>query len=382
MGVACAVPCARLVWPARCLYGGRQADDKLPVFSWDRVPLYAHFGSGEGLQPSQYDFLANNFSFIGLTAGRMRKGSAELHTAAAARAIKQRNPVVKVLFYWASDKPKHQSKISNNAYPGEYLITKGKNGKPTQHFDVERSEVQDWWTDAAAAAVHRYGCDGIFVDGAVAGCPNGPYARGFGKEKGAAMNDAVFAMLRTARQKMGPDKLVIFNPLHGTDGKRPPLGREQLAVTDGAMIDDFDRGGKAKQQSVEYMVNTLGAMRHAATAGKIIIFKAWPEFTMQWRKDPKLKKSMSLEDLRREARKDILFPLACFLLAAERHCYFCYTWGWEPGHGSFEWYPEFDRALGPPHGDAVRDGWTFRREFRHASVFVDMQHKVAKIDWK
>ncbi len=182
---------------------GAQADDKLPVFSWDRVPLYAHFGSGEGLQPSQYDFLANNFSFIGLTAGRMRNGSAELHTAAAARAIKQRNPAVKVLFYWASDKPKHQSKISNNAYPGEYLITKGKNGKPTQHFDVERSEVQDWWTDAAAAAVHRYGCDGIFVGGAVAGCPNDPYARGFGKEKGAAMNDAVFAMLRTARQKWG-----------------------------------------------------------------------------------------------------------------------------------------------------------------------------------
>jgi|SaaInlStandDraft_1057018.scaffolds.fasta_scaffold05492_6 hypothetical protein len=362
------------------------ADAKLPQFSWDRVPLYAHFGIGEGLEPQQYDFLAEHFSLIGLTAGRVRNGSAELHTAAAARELKHRNPAMKVLFYWASDKPKHQSKIANAAYPGEYLIhtrsRKGQKDEVTSYFDVERPEVQNWWSDAASDAVHKYSCDGIFVDGAVAGHPQGPYARSFGKEKAAAMNEAVFAMLRDARRKMGPDTLIVFNPLHGTDGKKDPLGQEQLQVTDGAMIDDFDRGGKARQQSMEYMVNTLGTMRHAARAGKIVLFKGWPDFTMAWRKSAEVKKSMSLEDLRREARKDILFPLACFLLAAEKQCYFCYTWGWEPDQGSLGWYPEFDQPLGPPKGDAVRDGWTFRREFEHASVLVDVEKQIAKINWK
>ena len=363
-----------------------QADGQLPPFSWDRVPLYSHFGIGKGLKPEQYDFLAEHFSLIGLTAGRGGPGSAEEYTAAAAAELKQRNPQMKVLFYWASDKPKHQSKIANKAYPGDYLIhtkrRKGKKDEVTTYFDVERQEVQAWWSDAAADAVHTYGCDGIFVDGAVAGHPQGPYARDFGKEKAAAMNEAVFAMLRDARRKMGPDTLIVFNPLHGTDGKKDPLGQEQLQVTDGAMIDDFDRGGKAKRQSMEYMVNTLGAMRHAARDGKIVLFKAWPGFTMELRKNAELKKTMSLDDIRIEARKDIVFPLACFLLAAEENCYFCYTWGWNPEQGSLEWYPEFDQPLGSPRGDAIRDGWTFRREFEHASVSVDVEKQVAKIDWK
>ncbi|MEO1857736.1 MAG: putative glycoside hydrolase, partial [Rubritalea sp.] len=278
------------------------------------------------------------------------------------------------------------SKTANKAYPAAYLIhTKARKGKKdivTKYFDVVRQEVQDWWSDAAADAVHKYDCDGIFVDGAVAGHPKGSYAKAFGADKAAVMNKAVFSMLADARRKIGPDKLIVFNPLHGTDGKRPPLGQEQLQVTDGAMIDDFDRNGKARQQSVEYMVNTLEAMRAAAKDGKLILFKGWPDFTMALRKNPELKKRMSLSDLRREARKDILFPLACFLIAAEENCYFCYTWGWEPSQGTLEWYPEFEKPLGPPKGNAVRKGWTFQREFQHASVSVNVETKIAKIDWK
>lgn len=45
-------------------------------------------------------------------------------------------------------------------------------------------------------------------------------------------------------------------------------------------------------------------------------------------------------------------------------------------------YPEFDKPLGPPKGAAVRDGWTYRREFSHASIFVDLETQTAHIDWK
>ena len=100
------------VLAASCSMGQEPARNGFPEFSWDRVPVSAHFGIGEGLTPEQYDFIADRFNFITLTAGplpRSSKGSAELFTAEAARAIKKRNPKAKVLFYWASDKPKQLS---------------------------------------------------------------------------------------------------------------------------------------------------------------------------------------------------------------------------------------------------------------------------------
>ncbi len=80
--------------------------------------------------------------------------------------------------------------------------------------------------------------------------------------------------------------------------------------------------------------------------------------------------------------KNIAFPLASFLIGAGEHCYFCYTWGWLPDYATFDWYPEFDRLLGAPKGDAVQADWTFRRDFEHASVFLGLEKRIGKIDWK
>ena len=38
------------------------AGERLPVFSWDRVPVSVHFGIGEGLESEQYDFVAKHFN--------------------------------------------------------------------------------------------------------------------------------------------------------------------------------------------------------------------------------------------------------------------------------------------------------------------------------
>lgn len=82
------------------------------------------------------------------------------------------------------------------------------------------------------------------------------------------------------------------------------------------------------------------------------------------------------------AKERITFPLACSLVAAQPHSYFCYTWGDREKLGTSDWYPEFDKPLGPPKDDATRKGWTYRREFEHASVFVDLEKRTARIDWK
>ena len=355
------------------------AADSYPEFSWDRVPLYAHLGIGAGLKPEQYEFLADHFNLITFTGGILRDASVEPNIAATARAIKQRNPRAKVLFYWASDMPKHQWKDSNATFPeGGYLHVKKKR-KDSLQFDVRRQDVRDWWSGIAGKTVHQYGCDGIFVDGATAGRPDGPWSKMVGAEQAAVMDQGVFTMLKQAREKMGPGKLILFNPLHGYDKDHPGLGEQYLPVTDGAMVDDFDRGANVRQQSPEYLASTIEVMRKAARDDKIVIFKGWPGFT--WWSDKELMKKPHEEQLR-VAREQIIFPLACFLTGAGRHCYFCYTWGWLGEYGTFDWYPEFDKKLGAPKGEATRDGWIFRRDFEHVSVFVDVEKKTAKINGK
>jgi hypothetical protein len=55
---------------------------------------------------------------------------------------------------------------------------------------------------------------------------------------------------------------------------------------------------------------------------------------------------------------------------------------WLPEYGALDWHPEFDKPLGLPKGSVIRDGWTFRRDFARASVFVDVEKRVGRIDWK
>lgn len=43
------------------------AGDGFPAFAWDHVPLYAHLGIGDGLEPDQYNVLADHFKLITLS---------------------------------------------------------------------------------------------------------------------------------------------------------------------------------------------------------------------------------------------------------------------------------------------------------------------------
>ena len=127
------------------------------------------------------------------------------------------------------------------------------------------------------------------------------------------------------------------------------------------------------------MANTIKTMRVVAKDGKVV-FKGWPRFLAAWRAGKM--KNQTHDEVLRAAQEDITFSLACFLVGAERNCYFCYSWDWTAKDGSLDWYPEFDKPLGEPRGDAVQDGWIFKREFKHAAVFVDLENRTAKIDWR
>jgi len=362
-----------------------------PHFSWARVPVYAHVGLGEGLKPEQYKFLADHYGFIAFTGGQMsreyrtnKEMTFERIAASGARAIKAHNPKARVLFYWTGDFGRTHAKISNATLPKNATFPFKKGSRSVQLFDTTNPELRSWWAGVAARAVSEYSCDGIFLDGGTAYTPGSSYSRKLGKAKTRQLEQGMFAMIKEAKKKMGEDSIILLNPLHGPkkgQKQEEALGWRYLDVVDGAMVDDFDRAANVlkKRQKKEYIADTIKTMSAAAKRGEIVVFKAWPGFT--WWSDPELMKKSHAEQYAVSV-KNLEFPLACFLIGAGKHCYFCYTWGWLPEYGTFDWYPEFDKPLGAPKGDAVQKGWTFKRKFQHASVFVDIEKRIGKIDWK
>ncbi|MGB2823420.1 MAG: putative glycoside hydrolase [Phycisphaerae bacterium] len=351
------------------------AADALPPFSWHRVPVYAHVGKSSGdFTSEQLDFLAKHFGFIAVEKGQSirKRGDTEAGIAEAARQIKRRNPRAKVLFYWNTflDYPLYKA---SRSLPADWHL-KNRERKPllvrnsVPAYDLTRADMRAWWSNTAVAAVRNGAADGIFADALLQVTAPGK-RKLLGDEKYRELNNGLVAMLKETRRKLGPDATILYNGLRGRGGA------EFLPLASGAMIEHF---GHFSGVGKEKMAEDLDAMSAAARAGKIVCLKAWPGFSWQ---DAELMRKPHTE-LVRLARERLVFPLACFLVAAESNCYFCYTWGYRETDGTFDWYPEFDKPLGPPEGKAKRTGWTYHRGFAHAAVSVDLEAKTARIDWQ
>lgn len=371
--------CSLLVVLILAPLGTACANDALPPFNWDRVPVYAHVAKASGdFTNKEVDFLAKHYSFITIEKGQaaQKHGNTEDGFVIATREIKKRNPDAKVLYYWNasldSSSVRWGYKAAKTFPAGGHL--KDKEGesllrrKTVPYYDLRRQDVRDWWSDAAAKAVREYGADGIFAD--AMGDPPKFDSRALDAETLEALRDARASLMEQTRRKIGGNKLVLYNGLMHDD--RDKL----LAITDGAMVERFGHfdTGSSKEQIAAF----IEAIQTTGRNGKVVLVKAWPGFS--YRESEMMKKPR--RELAQLAKERITFPLACFLVAAQRHSYFCYTWGYREKLGTFEWYPEFDKPLGTPKGDATRMGWTYRREFAHASVFVNLESRTAKIEWK
>ena len=355
------------------------AADGHPPFSWDTVPVYAHLANmSQDFTPEQHDFLAEHFDFITIEKGHAKRkhGSTEKGFAIAVKEIKKRNPKAKVLFYWNSA-IKIGGYEAGDSFPADGGL-KSTEGQPLTIFgsnpfyDLTHADVRTWWADTACTAVREYGADGIFVD-AIGKFSNPSRRKVLTAEKIKGLNDGMVAMVEDTRKKIGPSKLLIQN---GISIDPENIGARMQKVTDGAMKEHFVSGNKVDKKKLAETIETLQTM---GKAGEVLAIKTWPGF--DWR-DKEIMKKPRQERIKM-AREAITFPLACFLIVAEPYSYFCYTWSYQGNDtGTFVWYPEFDKPLGPPKGDAKRDGWKYTREFAHASVFVDLETGDAKIDWR
>jgi len=357
-----------------------------PYFSWDTVPVYIHFGKSSGpLSDSELRFVAHVSDFVCLEKGHGRDhfGSTEKGIAFDAKRLKALNPRMKVLFYWNTflNNPLYDACETVANHP--LWIFRDKKGNPIykvrtlEQYNLLNPEFRQWWAAIAGKAVTEYGCEGIFMDAVNQAKRPIWMKRGWGEGNENILTQAVIDMMRLANQEMGEDAILIYNGILSSDPGGITTGKEYLPHASGVMIEHFTA---FHSQSKESIAADIEAITSAASMGKTVVVKGWPDPTFNWTNKEKMRvPSVMLAD---EARKKIIFSLACFLIAAQENSYFSYSWGWREQNGSLIDYPEFDKPLGPPKGEAIRKGWTYLREFAHASVFVDLEKKTAKIDWR
>ncbi len=356
--------------------GSHSTAVSFPGFNWDRVPLNIHFGKRTtDLTEHEVSFLADHSDFICLekSHGARAHGSTEAGIADTARRIVARNPNAKVLFYFNAfiNWPGYEAFES---YRDEWTLRKAsgeivKHRSGTPRPDPSLAEFREWWSEVVATANSSASLSGVFID-AIPQAISPGLAKEVGDVKARAIVNGLRQMIAMTKRKLGPDSIVLVNGLRTTEF-REILDWEGI---DGVMIEHF---GAFNTKSPEAMKADLDSISLAAAKGKFVVLKGWPGFNWLDR-DMMRRPDAELLNL---ARERITFPLACFLIGAQRGSHFCYSWGYTHTDGMLDSYPEFERQLGPPKSAAKWHGFTATRQFEHASVWVDLSNQEAQIDW-
>ncbi|MEP3838625.1 MAG: putative glycoside hydrolase [Algibacter sp.] len=357
-----------------------------PKFSWDTTPMYYMFGDPKRvLLLEEVEQIASKTDFICIekSHGLEQLGAAELGAKHDVEAFKKVKPEMKVLFYFNSayawpftsyNKAFTKNNIDKHPELKKFLIFDSETNalahrKNTFFFDVLNPEFRDWWVNTVATGVEFSGADGAFID----------QMHGFSwlrKDKVKEVQKAMGDMMAALKDKLGPNKIVLGN------NANTKAARYVFPSIDANMFEHYGNAFLSKEKLLQDWEDML----RIAKAGKMSIFRIGVEYDS----DAEEKKDFYKGRLRNErfavlSKEKLEYYHACYLIGAQPYSYFQYGWGWQLAHGSLLDYPEFQKPLGEPKGPYTRtipDGWEFTREFEHASVWVNLDKKQAKIDWK
>ncbi len=357
-----------------------------PEFTWDRVPLYMHIRKATSYTDEEIAFLAR-FPLITFekSNGHEDHGSVEAGTLAAARAVKKVNPKARILCYrnvmvhyggYAANKEVEQ--IS-----GALLQDRNGNTKlvrdRVEAYDLSNGDLRTWWANSCRSMTADPAIDGIFLDGNIKALEPGYLARQIGAAKKKQTIDGYHLLMKQTREAIGPNELMVANILRA---RFENAGQEYLDYFDGSYLEGFfhNVGGASYE---EYVAKGIDAMQKAARQGKIVAFTTG--FT-----SPGNASVMGIDEGHAkvesdaQARAALTYPLAIFLVCAEKHSYFRIHEGYSANENDrwMRWFPEYDRPLGPPNGPATKDGFRYFRTFEHASVTLDIKSRTAEINWR
>lgn len=372
------------------LHSDRQPKEHYPQFTWDRIPLYMHVRKSKSYTDDEIAFLAK-FPLITFEKanGHQDYGSVEAGTLKSAQAVKEINPNTTILYYRnvlvhydGYDADKALGRI-----PEAMLHDQNGNTKLVRNrvraYDLSGADLRSWWVDSCSSMTANSHIDGIFLDGNVKALEPRYLARQIGAAKKKQTIDGYHILMKQTREAIGPNKLMVANILRARFDK---AGLEYLDYFDGSYLEGFfhNVGGVSYE---EYVAKGIDAMQKAARQGKIIAFTTG--FTSTGNPSGN-RNALGIDEghatvgSHAQAQAGLTYPLAIFLVCAERYSYFRIHEGYSANENDrwMRWFPEFDRPLGPPNGPAMKDGFRYTRTFRHATVRLDIQNRTASILWQ
>ena len=355
--------------------------ESFPSFSWDKVPLYQMFADGERLlTDEQVAEVASTSNFICIEKNHATRtlGGAEIGAKEEFPRFKAANPATKGLFYFNSayayafttpSKAFRYGKVSDDHQA--FLLKDPETGNfydrgKVHFFDVLNPDFRNWWAKTVGQCVKESGADGLFVD----------QMHGFNWLRSARSKDvrkSQAEMMQMAKEAIGPDKILLLN-----NGAHIP---ELFEIGDAFMFEHYSE----KSLTKESILKEWALMKEISDAGKISVWRIGVEVEDAEHSKAGGKRSVAAGYFEELSKRKIDFYLAAFLIGAQPDSYFQYGWGWRLDTGPLVQYPEFKKPLGEPKGDHTRPdpaGWVFKREFEHASVWLDLDARKGKIDWK
>jgi alpha-L-fucosidase len=360
---------------------------RYPKFSWDHVPSYMHMRKSAAFTPEELDYLAG-FPLITLekTTGSQTYGSSEDGSREAAKAIKAVNKDACVLYYrnvmcnYASYRVNEGLKD----IPGAFL--QGRDGNTKLHrgrrevYDLSNPALRKWWVDHCVEMAGYDEIDGLFLDGNIKALEPAFLGKEIGLERKQEVAEGYAVMMQDLKDRIPSDKMLVANIIRA---RLTDSGLNYMQYFNGSYLEGIESQANGLTR-LQYLAKGIDAIQQAARQGKIICMS----IGLGKASLTGLKIDDSRKKLARGAniQPRLEYCLAVFLICAEKYSYFLAHDGYSVNNNdSSVWltrFPEYDKALGPPKGPAIQDGHTYTRDFKSASVFLDIEKREAKITWE
>eukprot|EP00937_MAST-01D_sp_MAST-1D-sp2_P001452 g1452.t1 len=391
---------------------------------WDTVgDLMGMHGQGGQSAPAAIEFAAAHYGMI--TTGAPCDSSAgaitiEDGTLAVARKLKVANPNVLVGMYWRTDFIGEIARCSNftnevNA-AGDSLYLRDDNGQfVLEHghqvmWDYENNDGTSIFSRALINVVNQTletGApllDYLYLDGP--DWQNQPNISSVRNARLRAAKMTFFAELQKQLHVLpGGERNIILNGVDDVETAElfHPTGVSgvmidhwsilQFLVTGEAMDVDKcsvtppDVCGEFNKTAMDALMTLV---RGNLLSNMTMQIKGWvgPTISQPGKWPPQMHTPTPGAERQQAMAERFNSELALFLLVAEDHMWWLYSWfwgfdSWVPGQPDSDvpegFFPQSKCALGLPKAPPTRKAgaWTYTREYEHASVFVDLTNRTA-----
>jgi hypothetical protein len=328
---------------------------QVPLFSWDTVPVFNHLANSSGpFDDETVRFLAK-FPIVTIekTQGALiSQCCAEDKIIAAAKQIKAVNSSTYTVFYLNSviDWPEYRLHQVFMEHPDWWL--RNASGQPVhvappgdktvmEVFDFSQEVVRQLWMNVCFNAGKSGVIDGFFADRA--GEDNFAHNT-LTPEKEAAYSKGHLQVLQDLQTAIADNILIANNAV--------------LNGVFGTMLESF----AANEESIQ-------SLMEAVDKGRLVEVHAGYH-----------------QDGTDNFCKDVNNSLAAFLIGAGPYSYYGCSRGW--GFSDHQpsdwlvWHPQYDKPLGEPLGEAVKNGSVYIRHFaKGTTVRFDTSDNRGTIDW-